>query len=213
LLMGILVNKYFKKISLCVLISFSTQSIAVSISDAITASENENATVAAKMWSQLANAGNAVAQYNLANYYSTGKGVQKNSQQASKWLKDAARSGFVQAYLDLNKNAIAPANGISLSFNIDPALWLSKQEPKKYTIQLASSRNEKSIKKAYADNNIKGKGGYYHYVRDGVDRYALVYGTFKTVAAAKDAMKTLPDKLRKKTPWVRKIKSLQNISK
>jgi len=211
--MDLLVNKYFKSFSLFFLIFFSVQSIAVSISDAITASENENVTAAAKMWSQLANEGNTIAQYNLANYYSTGKGVQKNSQQASKWLKDAARSGFVQAYLDLNKNAIAPANGISLTFNIDPALWLSKQEAKKYTIQLASSRNEKSIKKAYDTNNIKGKGGYYHYVRDGVDRYALIYGTFETVAAAKDAMKELPDKLRKKTPWVRKIKSLQNISK
>lgn len=211
--MDLLINKYFKSFSLFVLIIFSTQSIAVSISDAITASENKNVTAAAKMWSQLANEGNTIAQYNLANYYSTGKGVQKSPQQASKWLKDAARSGFVQAYLDLNKNAIAPANGISLSFNIDPALWLSKQESKKYTIQLASSRYEKSIKKAYEDNNIKGKGGYYHYVRDGVNRYALIYGTFKTVAAAKDAMKDLPAKLRKKTPWVRKIKSLQKISK
>jgi len=90
--------------------------------------------------------------------------------------------------------------------------WLKKQEPNKYTIQLASSRNKKSIKKSFDDNSLKGKGGYYHYVRDGIDRYALIYGTYKTVAAANIAIKKLPQKLRKKTPWVRRIKSLQQIS-
>jgi DamX protein len=96
---------------------------------------------------------------------------------------------------------------------VDPALWLDKQEPEKYTIQLASSRYEKSIIKSYEKNNLNGNGGYYHYVRDGVDRYALIYGTYKTVADANVAMKSLPSELRKKTPWVRKIESLQNISK
>ncbi len=206
-------NIYFKFLTLFVLISFSTQNMAVTVRDAITASENEDITTAVKIWTLLAKEGNPIAQYNLAQYYSEGRGVQKNPEKANQWLKSAAQSGFVQAYLDLNQSGIAPANGVSLSFNITPEKWLSKQEPKKYTIQLASSRNEKSIIKSYKDNNINGKGGYYHYVRDGIDRYALIYGTYKTVAAAKEAMKELPAKLRKKTPWVRKIKSLQNISK
>ncbi len=69
------------------------------------------------------------------------------------------------------------------------------------------------VVKSFEDNNLKGKGGYYHYVRDGVNRYALIYGAYKTVAEANIAMKKLPEKLKKKTPWVRKIKSLQKISK
>ena len=202
-----------KTLSFSLLIFFSVQSLAVTVSDGIDASKNNDQAGAVKIWAQLASAGNPVAQYNLANHYSAGKGIQKNESMAEQWLRDATHSGLIQAYTNLNKEGVTPANGITLSFNISPKLWLEKQEPNKYTIQVASSRNESSIKKSFEDNNIKGNGGYYHYIRDGVDRYALVYGTYKTVAAANVAMKKLPENLRKKTPWVRKIKSLQNISK
>jgi septal ring-binding cell division protein DamX len=208
------IKNCFKYIALSILVLFTSQSMAVTVSEAVSASENNDAVKAVRLWSQLASAGNTIAQYNLATYYSSGNGVEKNKQVARKWLKDATRSGFVQAYLNLNKSAIAPAKGVTLKFNIEnPLTWLAKQEPKKYTIQLASSRNENSIKQAFEDNRLKGKGGYYHYVREGVDRYALIFGSFKTVAAANVAIKDLPEKLRKKTPWVRKIKSLQYISK
>lgn len=202
-----------KTLSLSILILFSPQNMAVSVSDGVRAINDDDNTVAVKIWTQLAKAGNTVAKYNLARHYSMGSGVDKSKQAANQWLKDATRSGLIEAYLNLNKQAVAPAIGITISFNVDPALWLSKQEPKEYTIQLSSSRNEKSIKKSYDANNIKGKGGYYHYVRDGIDRYALIYGTYKTVAAANIAIKKLPSDFRKTTPWVRKIKSLQKISK
>ena len=206
-------KNYFTYSTLFILMLFSSQSMAVSISDAIQASENNDSAEAVKLWSKLANEGSAIAQYNLAKYYSTGSGVDKSTQVANKWLRNANQAGFVQAYTSLNKSAIAPAKGTKLQFNvITPATWLIKQEPNKYTIQLASSRNEKSIKRIFENNNLKGKGGYYHYVREGVDRYALIYGAFKTVASANNAMKKLPEKLRQKTPWVRKIKSLQKIS-
>ena len=204
---------FIKSLSISLLIFFSSQSMAVTVNDGISAANNNNPAGAVKIWTQLANAGNSVAQYNLAKHYSAGKGVQKNTSVAEQWMKGATQSGLVQAYLNLNKQAITPAKGVTLSFNLSSVSWLDKQEPNKYTIQLASSRNEKSIIKSFDENNIKGKGGYYHYIRDGVDRYALIYGSYKTVAAANIAMKKLPERLRKKTPWVRKIKSLQNISK
>ena len=49
-------------------------------------------------------------------------------------------------------------------------------------MQLASSQKEKLIKKYYEENDIKGQGGYYHYIRNGVDRYALIYGTYDSVS-------------------------------
>jgi len=211
--MELIIKNCFKKFILSVSILFSAQSFAVTVSDALNANKNNKAIDAVKIWTQLANSGNSIAQYNLAGHYSSGIGVQQNNNLAEQWLKDATRSGLIQAYLNLNKQAITPGNGITLSFTVSPDKWLSKQEPNQYTIQLASSRYEKSIKKSFEDNNLNGKGGYYHYQRDGVDRYALIYGTYKTVAAANIAMKKLPESLRKKTPWVRKIKSLQKISK
>lgn len=152
-----------------------------------------------------------IAKYNLSNYYLGGNGITQDKQLAEKWLKDAAHSGFVQAYL--NKHAIAPAKGMRISFNVGPVFWLSKQKPDNYTIQLSSSRNENSIIKSYDENNLRGKGGYYHYIHDGVDRYALVSGTYNSIIEANAAIALLPKELHKKTPWVRKIKSLQKISK
>ncbi|GMR16017.1 MAG: hypothetical protein BMS9Abin31_0317 [Gammaproteobacteria bacterium] len=211
--MELIIKNNLKTFILSFVILFSAQAFAATVSEALMANKNNNATKAVKIWEQLANSGNSIAQYNLASHYSTGKGVQQNKDIADQWLKDATRTGLIQAYLNLNKQAIAPAKGVTLNFSVSPNMWLSKQKPNQYTIQLASSRYEKSIKKSFADNNLKGKGGYYHYSRDGVDRYALIYGTYKTVAAANIAMKELPENLRKKTPWVRKIKSLQKISK
>ena len=202
-----------KSLSFSLLILFSTQSLAVTVSDAINASKSDEPAEAVKIWKQLAKAGNSVAQYNLANHYLAGEGVQKNESTAEQWLRNATHSGLIQAYVNLNKKGVTPAKGVTLSFNVSPLLWLEKQEPNKYTIQVASSRYEKSIKKSFEENNVSGKGGYYRYVRGGVDRYALIYGAYRTVAAANVAIKKLPKNLRKKNPWIRKIKSIQKISK
>ena len=183
-----------------------------SVSDALLASKNNNDIEAAEIWSQLAAKGNTIAMYNLANRYSSGKGIDKDKKLSVEWLKNAARSGLVEAYLSLNSTALSSAEGLHLSFNSGPLYWLKNKAPDKYTIQLASSRNIKSIKNIYSKNNLKGKGGYYHYLWHGKDRYALVYGAYETVTAANVALANLPEELRKSPPWVRKIQSLHNIS-
>lgn len=211
--MELIVKKYIKYTSMIVLMLLSLQTIAATVSDAIIASENNNSAKAVEILSQLAGTGNSVAQYNLASRYSEGNGVQQNKVMAEQWLKDAARSGLIEAYVSLNNEAISPGNGQYLRFQVGPDAWLNKQASHLYTIQLASSRNKKSIIKSYDENNLKGKGGYYHYVKGNTDRYILVYGAYKTVAAANIAINKLPAKLLKKTPWVRKIKSIKNITK
>ena len=211
--MELKVKEYLKFILPIFLIFLSAPGFANTVDAALEAGINQQHAEAIKIWSSLANSGNTIAQYNLANYYAKGRGVQINNRLSGKWLRTAMRSGLVQAYLNFNKKAVAPANGATISFNVGPVFWLAKQEPKKYTIQLASSRKEALIKKYYEENDIKGKGGYYHYVRDGVDRYALIYGSYNSVGAANEAIAKFPEKLRKWTPWVRKIKSLQKISK
>lgn len=197
--------------TLCSLVILSSQSMAAPKSDAVMNSKNE----AAKVWLQLAFAGDSTAQFNLAGHYSSGISVPKNEQLAEQYLKEAARSGLVEAYLKLNKHALLPGIRTTLNFQalaLNPAQWLQSQNPSRFTIQIASSRNEKSIKRSYEKNNFKDNGGYYHYVRDNIDRYALVYGVYGTVAAANAAIRELPHVLRKKNPWVRRIKSIQKIS-
>ena len=210
--MKIISSNSFKATFYAFLILLSHEIQAVSNDDAVLASINNNPTQAVKIWTQLASAGNSIAQYNLANSYSSGKGVIKDEQSASRLLKNAAKSGLVEAYLDLNNDAIAPAKGMSLSFNVTPDTWLAKQEANRYTIQIASSRNKQSIIRTFESNSLEGKGDYFHYKRDGVDRYGLVYGAYKTVAAANIAIKKLAPQLIKKQPWVRRIRSVQKVS-
>ena len=123
--MKLTMNHYLKYTTYSLFILFSTQSIAVTVSDGIEASENDDSLEAVKIWSELARSGNTIDQYNLARHYSSGNGVQKNKKNADKWLRYATRSGLIQAYLNLNNKAVAPANGMTLSFNIPPELWFS----------------------------------------------------------------------------------------
>lgn len=208
-------NNYnqFKIYFLFILIIFSKSVLSNTIKEALDADEDNQYQEAAEIWTQLAKKGNAIAKFNLATYYSSGKGVAKDAALEKKWLIEATHSGLAQAYTRLNKKALTSAKGLQLTFKSGPLYWLKEQNANLYTIQLASSRNEQSIINIYDENFLKGKGGYYRYQRDGVERYALIYGTYKTVAAAKNAINDLPQGLRKKTPWVRKIKSLQKISK
>lgn len=199
--------------SLIVLFIISKSAFSNTVEKALEAEQNNQNQEAAEIWLKLANKGNTIAKYNLATHYAKGSGIAKNKKLSEKWLKQATRSGLAQAYTSLNKKALASANGLQLTFKSGPLYWLEEQKPNLYTLQLASSRREKSIVKLYDQNFLKGKGGYYHYKRDGVDRYALIYGTYRTVAEAKKAINDLPKGLKNKTPWVRKIKSLQKISK
>lgn len=191
----------------------SSLTLANSVSEALFASNKNNNEEAARIWAQLANSGNASAMYNLASHYSSGKGISKDKKLSEMWLKNATRSGLVEAYLNLNNNAVATAAGSQLTFHSGPIYWLEKQEPTEYTLQLASSRSKKFIEKIYSDNRLKGQGGYYRFLSAGKNRYALVYGTYKTVAEAKAAIAQLPKSLRKSPPWVRKIQSLHKISR
>ena len=50
-----------------------------------------------ELYQQAADLGNCVAQYNLANMYFHGKGINKDMEQASYWYKKSAKQGFDKA--------------------------------------------------------------------------------------------------------------------
>jgi len=209
------VNKY--KIKLLKIIFFISCLLPAitsgnTVKEALAASNDNQEEEAVRIWSQLASSGNNIAKYNLGNHYLKGEGVDQDQSTANTWFKNATRSGLVQAYQKLNKKALVNGNGITLKFDFGPLFWLKNQNSKMYTIQLMSSSNENSVKNYYKENNINNRGGFYKYKKDGRVRFALVYGSYQTVAAANKAISELPENLRKKSPWVRKIKSLKNIS-
>ena len=210
--MNMIIKPYITKavVSLVSLITFNVN--AASYSVATLAQQDVNNPKHVKMLVALADSGNISAQYNLAKRYSTGKGVEQNQNLAKNWLQDATRSGMIQAYLRMNSKAIAPANGMRLVLNETPVQWLRNQQPGMYTIQIASSRSEDLMKKYYETNNLAKVPGDFHYVKSTNNGYAMIHGSFKTVAAAKTALSKLPSELTQQSPWIRKIKSFQDVN-
>jgi septal ring-binding cell division protein DamX len=180
---------------------------------ALTAVERGDFQKAAELWQGLANRGDAIAQYNLAQLYLHGKGVSRDENVGRYWLSMAARHGLAPAYAAVSPGAIKPAEApqVNTSVELDPKDWVHAQDPRYYTLQLASSTNERLIQKYFRENQLAGQAGYYRSRRSGEDWYALVYGAYPTVNDAKEAIKQLPEDLRKWSPWVRNIRSIQKI--
>ncbi len=181
-------------------------------SQALQALKVGNYQQAAVLWQQMANAGDPLAQYNLALLYKAGSGVRQDKNMSEYWLRMAARQGLAQAYTRLNTQSLAPTKKTSITkVTLNPEQWIASQNPKFYTLQLASSTNQRLIAKYFEQNALEGKAGYYRSMREGEQWYALVYGAFSSVHEAKAAIDALPADLRKWSPWVRNIKSIHRI--
>ena len=152
--------------------------------------------------------GDPVAAYDLALALERQGG---DPEQVKLWLREAARHGLVQAYNRLQAVAVKPAPGARALVIITPDDWIRQQNPRHYTLQLASSTHRRVIEKYYRENRLEGRGGYYRNRREGQDWYALVYGAYPTVSEARAAIGNLPEELRKWKPWVRRIRDIQRI--
>ena len=95
--------------------------------------------------------------------------------------------------------------------NTDPIGWVLSQNPRHYTLQLASSRSEKRIKQYYEDNQMQGKGGYYKKENDGEIWYFLIYGAYNSSQNATNEIGQLPEEIRKWSPWVRRLGNIQKV--
>ena len=191
---------------------FVTNLLYADNSTALDAHARGDSQAAAKLWQELANDGDVTAQYNLSLLYENGTGVGQDQNLARYWLTMAARQGMVQAYRRLNANGVSPTSKrLAVQLISTPVEWVAAQSPKHYTLQLASSTNEALIRKYFDQNSLQGKAGYYSSMRQGERWYALVYGAYPSVNAAKAAIADLPQDLRKWSPWVRNIRSIHKI--
>jgi TPR repeat protein len=179
---------------------------------ALTAQSQGDYVTAARVWQEMANKGDPVAQYNLALLYQNGTGVNQDRNISRYWLAMAARNGVIGAYKQINADSVKPmSRRISVQQEMSPMDWIASQNPGHYTLQLASSTNEKLIKKYYIENALYGKAGYYRSLRGGEYWFALVYGVYPSVNDAKEAINNLPPDLKKWSPWVRNIRSIHNL--
>ncbi|HFQ13459.1 MAG TPA: hypothetical protein ENK40_01550 [Gammaproteobacteria bacterium] len=185
---------------------------AENLLDAADALRNGNYPRAWMIYSQQAESGDPAALYNLALMEERGLGRPANPFEARVLFGRASRLALVDAYNRIQP-AIKPAGDQRVLLLETPEEWIKAQNPRYYTLQLASSTNRKLIEKYYTRNNLQGMAGYYVNRRQGEDWYALVYGAYPTVSEANAAIASLPEDLRKWSPWVRKLKDIQRLIK
>lgn len=90
----------------------------------LAAYNRQDYTTAFKIWSELANQGNAAAQHNLGVMYEQGQGVAQNYQQAVQWYQKAANQGHAKAQGNLG---YMYKNGLGVAQNLKQArYWYTK---------------------------------------------------------------------------------------
>jgi len=92
--------------------------------------------------------------------------------------------------------------------------WLLQQNPKHYTLQIMAMSTESDFHHEVTQlKPDKNQTAHYLSLKKGKTWHALTYGTFASLAEAKQAIKQLPTELQQNRPWVRRLKTIQNVIK
>ncbi len=183
---------------------------ADTLSDAAEALQNGNYIRAHLLYTKQAQTNDPVALFNLGLMAQKGMGVPADLAGARTLFEKAAHYKLIDA-CNLSLLTIKPANGQRSLVVQTPQGWIRSQNAGYYTLQLASSTNQKLIEKYYNENQLQGTAGYYVTQRQGEEWYSLVYGAYPTALEANAAIASLPKDLRKWSPWVRKLKDIQGL--
>ena len=178
---------------------------------------------AAYWYREAALQGYSYAQYNLGMLYVEGRGVNRDLSEAKYWLQIASRQKIDQATEALGKLNITPppqaaqesskpriahapyhSNPVAKGIN-----WVKKQDPRHFTVQLARSKDMAWILKLAASSQLDQPMIHYQFHSKDDDWHVLIYGSFPTKAEAQKAIDSLPEAMRKWSPWIREFREVQ----
>ena len=74
---------------------------------------------------------------------------------------------------------------------------------------MLASTNRESVTRFLREHQLAERAGYFPFERDGTSWYAVVYGTNPSYGQAANAATALPDDLRIRQPWVRRLDGVQ----
>jgi septal ring-binding cell division protein DamX len=101
--------------------------------------------------------------------------------------------------------------GITEERTIRREKWLLSKEPSHYTIQLMGVRKESLLFDFVRENNLleKNEIAFYQTTFQDAPWFQLLYGVYETKVEALAAAENLPAKIRKSSPWVRRLSGVQ----
>lgn len=90
---------------------------------------------------------------------------------------------------------------------------LSSIPASNYTLQLSGASRQDTLE-AFAKKNLNGNYAIYKTQRNGNPWYVLIYGNYRNISEAKQAVSSLPTPVQAKQPWVRPMKHVhQDLKK
>ena len=87
--------------------------------------------------------------------------------------------------------------------------WIAAQDPQQFTVQLIGFGSEAAVIDYIHNNHLESQSAYYSTMRAGQPWFAVVYGSFSSRDAARQALERLPAALRSASPWVRSFRDVQ----
>lgn len=90
--------------------------------------------------------------------------------------------------------------------------WLSQQDPRAYTVQLAASDNAEDLGELYRSSGAEAPAALARVTGDGSSWYVLLSGVYPDRAAARNAISRLPLSLQGYQPWIRRIGDVQSAA-
>ncbi len=104
--------------TLAMLVSLGARGQSPGIDEATGAYLQGDHARALSLFEPLAEEGNPLAQYSMANLYASGQGVEQNQGEAVRWLRRAARGGYRRAAVDLGNRY---ASGLGVERDLEEA--------------------------------------------------------------------------------------------
>ncbi len=104
--------------------------------------------------------------------------------------------------------AVAGVTGVLESPN-----WILVQDASAFTVQMSASTDRASVESFFTRNELPGPSSIFSFNRNGATWYALVYGLFEDVPAAREALRALPEGALRNQPWIRRVGQVQSALK
>lgn len=173
---------------------------------------------AADLYRRAAKQGLVLAQHNLGSLYALGKGVPRDLAEARRWYAMAAQNGSQRsaaalAELDRLGGNSAPGGAAPAArpsrLIVPDRDWFDRQGEEDVTLQLLATSGRKKAEALYRQHQWQRDVLLYR-INTAADKplWALGYGVFPSVHAAKRAVSELPAALRKGQPWARNLREI-----
>ena len=104
-----------------------------------------------------------------------------------------------------------PPQSADIGQKQDGQAWLQAQSGEYYTVQLAASLDSDAIERFIKSQPDLPELHYVHIKQRNRDWYISLYGSYSDLALAQKAVNSLPESMRKNSPWIRRLAKLQSL--